>query len=459
MKLTDEKEKRSEILSNLENILAVADKDNRELSEEEETEYRGLEVELEGIDSNIAKLELQEERRNKLAGEKMKAEEIAKRAAGGNASSEPTSEVRELLKQSERFDLAKSVRQAYDSKQVDGIAGEWAQEARKEAHQGGANYGLKGQISIPGAVMRAEWNRTEKRTDIDQATSAIQPTVVGRYVEAIRQEAVFSSVLPSNNILMGLTGDFKIPSVGSQSLAWATAENSAAADGGANYASTTLAPIRLTGYADVSNRVIMQNGNQAFDMVMSDFGRETANKIDAALFSTANVSNAIPSIAAASGVLTFTEASTYAAPSATVNGSVYDDYLAALQALANADSAKGALAFVGHSKLMSHLIKSPQVVGVSGAVSGLETGAPLKIMIGSIPFYLTTSNTSNGATSADFIGGDFNFQYVGFFGGLDMIVDNISSNLSDQTRIVVHRHLDASTTRGAAFVKSTTLLS
>jgi len=80
-------------------------------------------------------------------------------------------------------------------------------------------------------------------------------------------------------------------------------------------------------------------------------------------------------------------------------------------------------------------------------------------MINNVPFYLTTSNTSNGTTSCYFIGGYFNFQYVGMFGGLDVIVDNISSNLTDQTRIVVHRHLDASTIRGAAFVKSTTLLS
>lgn len=465
MNLKEAREKRAEIEQKLEDILNIADGEKRDLTEAEDNEYKSLESELDGVGETISKLERQDERRKKILAEKeeeqrkLEANKEAGKAAGGTGSNEFDSEVRELLKQSEKFNLGEAVKTALNRDNVEGIAKEWREEAKREAHQGGANFGYKGQISIPGKVLRAEWNRSEKRTDIDQSTSAIQPTVVGRYVAAIRQEAVFSQVIPSNNILTGLTGDFKIPSVGSQSLAWATAENSAAADGGANFGKDTLAPIRLTGYADVSNRVIMQNGSQAFDMVMGDFGRETANKIDAALFSTTNVTNAIPAIAATSGVNTFTEAATYAAPSNTVNGTVYDDYLEALQTLANVDSAKGALAFVGHAKLMSDLIKSPQVLSVSGAVQGLELGAPLKIMINNIPFYLTTSNTSNGTTSADFIGGDFNFQYVGFFGGLDMVVDNISSLLNDQTRIVVHRHLDASAIRGAAFVKSTTLLS
>ena len=86
-------------------------------------------------------------------------------------------------------------------------------------------------------------------------------------------------------------------------------------------------------------------------------------------------------------------------------------------------------------------------------------GAPLRLTVNGIPMFLTTSNTSNGSTSADFIGGDFNFEYVGMFGGLDISVDPWTQNITAQKRIVLHRWIDASTIRGAAFVKSTTLLS
>jgi len=466
-RLIELQEKRGELIESLDNILENADSDKRDLTDEENKEYKSLEADLEKVEEKIDMVKKQNERKAKLAKEEevRKAEqESAKKAAqaaGGEApADEPKmdSEETDILKLSAKYNLAKAIRMLTGAEEKGGVEEELSQEARKEAHTGGANFGYKG-MAIPAKVLRAEWKKAEKRTDIDQTNSGIQPTVVGAYVESIRQNAVFSQVIPSGNILEGLTGDFKIPSVGSQSVAWATAENSAAADGGANFGKDTLAPIRLTGFADISNRVLLQNGDQAMSIVMEDFGREVANKIDAALFSTANITNAIPSIAATSGVNTFTEAATYAAPSSTVNGSVYDDYLAALQELANNDTAKGALAFVGHTKLMSDLLKSPRVISTTPAAQDLMTGAPLAVSLNGVPFYLTTSNTSDGSTSADFIGGDFNFQYLGFFGGIDMTVDPYSSLLNDQQRIVIHRHLDASTIRGGAFVKSTTLLS
>jgi HK97 family phage major capsid protein len=388
---------------------------------------------------------------------KAEAANNAKKATVG-AATESTSEQNDLLNVSKRYDMAKAVRMLAGREQLDGVEAELSQEARNEARLGGASFGYSG-VAIPGKVLRAEWEAQEKRTDISQGTSAIQPTVLGSYVAAIRQNAVFSQVIPSSNILMGLTGDYKIPSVGSQALAWATAENSAAADGGANFGKDTLAPVRLTGYANISNRVLLQNGEAAMNAIMADFGRETANKIDGALFSHTNITNAIPAIAATSGTLTFAEAATYAAPSSSVNGTVFDDFLKALQTLANANAAGGALAFVGHTKLMSDLVKSPQVLGVAAAASQFQTGAPLFINLNGVRFYLTTSNTSSTTVSANFIGGDFNYQYLGFFGGLDMSIDPYSVKLNDQQRIVVHRHVDSSLMRAAAMVKSVTLLS
>lgn len=446
----------------IEKIISDCDNETRSRNEDEQKVWKEAKTKIEQLSDELRDLkeaeELRKEAAKKADDNAKKTEEKEDRSAPKGKDKPFDSETRELLKLSESFNMAKAVRMLTGDETPSGVESELSAEAREEARLGGASFGYKG-MGIPGKVVRAEWERQEKRTDIDQTNSAIQPTDVGRYVSAIRQNAVFSQVIPSSNILMGLTGDYKIPAVGSQSLAWATAENSAAADGGANFSKDTLAPVRLTGYADVSNRVILQNGEQAMSAVMADFGRETANKIDAALFSTTNVTNAIPAIAATTNVATFTEAATYAAPSSSVNGTVFDDYLEALQTLANANSAQGALAFVGHTKLMSDLLKSPQVISVSQAASQLQVGAPLMLNLNGVRFFLTTSNTSNGTTSADFIGGDFNYQYLGFFGGLDISIDPYSVKLNDQQRIVVHRHVDSSAIRGAAFVKSTTLLS
>ena len=439
-------------------IEAACEKESRSRNAEEKETWTNAKAKIEELRGELVDLEELESMKVEAAKEEARKASLVAGNAGVKTKVE-SSEEREIGKLSEKLDFRDMI-DFMQGKKNDGVAKELDSEARHEAHTGGANFGYSPNgFAVPGSVYRYEWLKAEKRTDVDQSTSAIQPTVVGRYVEAIRQNSIYPQVIPSSNILMGLTGDFKIPAVGSQSLAWATAENSAAGDAGSNYTKDTLAPVRLTGYVDISNRVILQNGQQAVSMIMNDLGREAGNKIDAALFSTANVTNAIPSIAATSGVNTFTEAATYAAPSSSVNGTVYDDYLEALQTLANADAAQGALAFVGHSKLMSDLLKSPQVLSVSPAVRMIDVGAPLKLDINGVPFYLGTSNTSNGTTSADFIGGNFNFQYLGFFGGLDMSIDPYSVKLNDQIRIVVHQNLDSSAIRGGAFVKSTTLLS
>tara|TARA_R110000787_G_scaffold249768_1_gene355368 strand:- start:6101 stop:7468 length:1368 start_codon:yes stop_codon:yes gene_type:complete len=447
-------EKIGEKRQEMDTVHAACEKEARSRTEEEKTSWDSAKEEIRSLEVELKDLQEYEDDLAKRADFKS----AASVAGDTNTDKTVSSEERDILKISKNLSGGRIAKILAGQARMDGVEREVTEEAQNEARMGGANFGYKG-VGIPGSVFRAEWNAAEKRTDIDQATSAIKPTVVGSYVESIRQEGIFTKVVPGSNILTGLTGDYKIPVVGSQSLAWATAENSAAADGGANFTSDTMTPTRLTGYADVSNRVILQNGDVAMQAVMSDFGRETANKIDAAMFSTANVSDAPTAIAATSGVLTFTEAGTYAASSATVNGTVYDDYLAALQKLANGNSANGALAFVGHSKLLSDLVKSPQVLGTTAAATNFQVGAPLSINMNGIQFHLTTSNTSNGTTSADFIGGNFNFQYVGFFGGFDMSLDPYSVKLNDEIRIVIHRHLDTSTTRGAAFVKSTTLLS
>jgi hypothetical protein len=423
------------------------DKSETPATEEEQRSYEDLVNEIKATEKSITFEEVREADASKRAtSAKLEADEMRKAAhtAGGSTQGENKDE----RKAKENFSMYKAIQSLRGNGSLTGIEKELHDEAVSEAR--GANYTIKG-VGLP------KW-MVEKRTDVDQATSAIAGTVVGSYMSAIRQNSIYDKVIPSSNILNGLTSDVNINQVAKQSLAWASAENSSAADGGANLSKVTLSPVRLTGYVDVSDKLTIQNGDIVLRALMADLGRETANKIDASIFSTANVTDAPGSIAATSGVLTFTETAAYAASSATANGSVYADILLAKQTLANADSLQGNIAFVGHTKLMSDIHKSPKVISVSGAAESAGPGSPLVYYIDGIPFYLTTSNTSNAGVSADFIAGDFSRMFVGFFGGMDMILDPWSVKLNAQDRILVHRYLDTAIPNGAAFVKSTTLL-
>jgi HK97 family phage major capsid protein len=420
------KEERGLKIEELANLKKVADSENRNLTEVEDKEVDAILKEVDSLDAKI-------ERSEKV--EALEAREVVKSAP---VSAKRTPDT--LEHQSNNFDI-RNVIKGLKSGNFDGLEGEIHQEALKEARECGVSVAGYG---IPSSML-------EKRTDIDQATSAIQPTVVGAYVDAIREEAVFDKVIPSSNIMNGLSADYKIPILAKQAVAWASAENSAAADGGANFTSVTLSPTRFAGYVDISNRVLTQNGNAVTMSVMADLGRASARLIDAALFSTATVTNAPTSLAATSGVLTFTEAAAYSA-----NVSNYADLLEALQTLANGEGLTGSTAVVANTKLMSDIYKAAQVSSITAA-TGSSFGTTMNVAGQNT--YFTTACTSNGTTSADFIAGDFNKVKLGFFGGLDIVMDPYTSLLNNEIRLVLNRELDFALVQGAAFVKATSLLS
>lgn len=282
-----------------------------------------------------------------------------------------------------------------------------------------------------------------KRTDIDQNTSSIQPTSLDSYVDAIRAYAVYLKVgiTPTP-----ATGDVKTPIVTAQNFAWASAENTAATDIGANMTSKTATPKWLRGYVNVSKTLLNQNGDQAMSAIMRDLARAEVNNIDTALFSTSSVSNAPTSIAATSGVLTFVEAS-YSA-----NASVFSDFVEAVQTLAENDAMTDMIRYVAAPILYSEVRKSAQIASVNPGMIGDNFFAHI---VNGFPVHFTTAAT-NATTTGDVVAGDFGSGVRMYtWGGTDFTVDPYSRLLEDQVRVVCHKHIDWVVPQGARFVKFT----
>ena len=338
------------------------------------------------------------------------------------------------------FDMGKAVRDLAKKGRLDGaeaeLIGEGVSEAREAGIQSG---GLR--IVIPSKY-------TEKRTDIDQTNSAIQPVTVGRYTEALRENAVYANV-PGINVYTGLMGDMKLPVTAKQTLAWATAENSAAADGGANFTKDTLAPVRLTGYVDVSNRVLAQNGTAAMNAVMTDLGRSEAELINTAMFSTASVANAPGALAATSGVLTFTEEAAHS-----YGVSVPKDLLSAMRTVANDHGLTGNHSYILSTELIADALAGVNVAGITPTVTD---GGYNRYTINGMNAFFTTGCTKVAGTSGDGIFGDFSRVHFGRWGGLNILVDPYTVAGNDQVRLVVNSNVDWSLVQGAAFVKFTSL--
>lgn len=430
----------------LRNLKDTLEKENRARTEEEKTKTQELRDKINDFSEELEEelTDAKAEKRNKDVEKEEKRK--AAFAAGGPADQGEEKEKKKIERKYSFFD---AYRQTIGKEPLSGVVGEMHEEAQKEARSAG--YEISG-TGVPSFMV------SEKRADVDQTNSAIQGTDVGAYLSAHRQTAVIPRVVPSSNILEGLTSDVNLQDVNKQSVAWATAENAAAADGGANLSKVTLSPIRLTSKINVSKRLDIQNGPIVMRALMADVGRAAATKQDEAFFSTTDITNAPPSVVADASN-TFTEAATYAAPSSTVRGTIYDDITNAIQTLANVDGAQGSLAVVANTKFFTDLANSPKVLNIAQAADSYELGAPLNFRIHGIPVLLTTSTTSNGTTSADFAAGDWSRAFVGYFGGMDMVVDPWTSADKALDRLLFHRWMDFALVQGEALVKATTLLS
>ena len=362
--------------------------------------------------------------------------EAQARKAGNNLGGSPIQGQNKEDKQIvERFDLMKAINAFSNERSLTGVEKEMVQEGINEVRS-------QPKIATGGMRIVIRQRFMEKRTDIDQTTSGLEPTFVGGYTDALRENAVYLNVPGINRYQ--LTGDFKLPVTTAQTLAWATAENSAAADGGSNFTSDTLTPFRLAGFVDISNKIDIQNGPAATQAIMKDLGRAEAALINRAMFG-ANVADAPPSLPATSGVLTFTENAVFAN-----NVSVFTDVVKAEQTLVNDHGLGGQLSYVYAGDMLSQIKQSVLVAGLQVGMGGMTYND-----------YQTNNylaKFTGGATTATGFFGDFSRVHFGRFGGLNILVDPFTVAGNDQIRLVVNSNVDWSLVQGAAFVKWTSLL-
>ena len=244
------KETRSELIAKLEEIKLVAENEERDLSKDENEQMDNLLKECDSLDTKIERAE--------------KVEKEIRLAASVSGSKIITNNTDKEVR---NWSLFKAINEVRNGGSLTGLEAELHQEAEKEARKG-----LQG-IGIPTMLK-------EKRA-IDQTNSAIAPTSIGAYVDSLQASALYSRV--GVNDLGTVAADTVLPIAGGSTVAW-TGEVAAASDGGANFGKVTLTPKRISGYANISNVILAQNGASAEASVMRDMGRNMGTQIDAAMF-------------------------------------------------------------------------------------------------------------------------------------------------------------------------------
>jgi HK97 family phage major capsid protein len=407
------KEMRNDIIDSLEVIKETATAEERDLTSEENDNMDSL---LKNADELSAKIERAEkvetEIRNnvKLAGTPVQKVNTDKATRG--------------------WSLFKAINEVRNGGSLTGLEAEMHQEAETEARKG-----LQG-IGIP-TMMKEE-------RAIDQTNSAIAPTSVGAYVDSLQASALYDRIGINN--LGTVAADTVLPIAGGSTVAWA-AEVAAGADGGADFGKVTLTPKRVTGYANLSNVILAQNGTAAEASVMRDMGRNMGTQIDAAMFASANVASAPTAIVQTAGTLTFTESAAGGSAGAA------SDMLEAIQTIADNHGLDGNLAFVNQWALYSNIKGAAQVASVSPLYSDDR--------LAGYPGYFSNAPATAGGppiTSADGLFGDFSRVYMAQFGPSNIQVDPYTRAVEGEVRLIMNNYFDWGVASGASFVKYTTVL-
>ena len=412
------KEGRAELVETMEAILDTAKSEDRDLTEDENKNWEGFDTEIKALDKKI-----------KIAE---RTEQLSKSIA---VNMSVQTDQQASNKEAKTWSLFKAVRDIQKGG-LTGVEAEMHKEAEKE------NRGAMNGIGLPSFMT----NKAEKRAVIDQGTAQISPVSVNAFADALVEGALYNKVGLTN--LGTLAADSIVPITGTNAPVWAgatpaAAEIAAATDVGNDFTKITLTPNRITGYADLSNQILLQNGTGAEAAIMSDMARQIANQIDTNMFATSDATNGPGSIAGASS-LTFTE-NTYSTTS------VGEDALEAIQTVANDHGLDGNLGFVNSFAGYSAIKTNTMVASVSPLYSDDR--------LAGYPGYFTGALAYSAGVSFDAIFGDFSRIYFATFGPTSILVDPYSASGNNAVRLMVNQNYDWALASSASFVYYRSLLS
>lgn len=234
--LTDKKE---QLKIKAQSMLNEAKKEARKLTQEEETEYNELCMQIANVDNELRDLN------NKLNN-------------------------KESMK--ENFSLLKAVRAIANNQTLDERSQEVVNAGIAEMRKSGQSY--SGQIVLP----------VEERAAVVAGTATNGQEAVAEdklnILAPLRDALVLSAA--GANFMTGLVGNVSIPSYSGSTVGWA-GEVDAAKDGTGTFAEVELSPKRLTAYVDISKQFLIQDSVSAEALLRKDIVDALSNKLEATI--------------------------------------------------------------------------------------------------------------------------------------------------------------------------------
>ena len=260
--------------------------------------------------------------------------------------------------------------------------------------------------------------------------------LANEFIEAVYAKLVIGQA--GARTLQGLKGDVAIPKLSASVTNSAfVAENAAPSEGAATFAQVTMSPKTLAAFIDVSRKLMLQSDPSVEAVLREDIINTFARKIDEVAIE-GGASNH------PSGILASVSNNVVGLGS---NGAAiaYTNIVELIQAVEedNAIRNDASTKFLGNSKVTSKLrTTSKQSSGVEGNFI-LE---PNNTMLGYdyLSSSLVPSDLSKGSGSnlSALIFGDFSQVLLGYYSGVDVVVDPFTGSSAGTTRLAFFQDMD-----------------
>ncbi len=329
----------------------------------------------------------------------------------------------------------KEVRQFSVMKAINALANPTDRAAQKAAEfefecseEAAKHYGRTAQgIMLPPEVL-SNWSTRDLNAS-DDAGLVGQDFRPADFIDALRNA---SSVMPLATNLNGLSGDVKIPKkTSASSAAFISSEGGASGESEMVIGSVTMSPKTLGAFTDVTRQLMIQSSLDVENLIRDDLSKSMAVAIDNAALEGSGSSGNPTGITNTSGINTVSLSSA-AAPT-------FAEMVSIETAVAVDNALMGDLAYIIHPTNYGTLKTTAKDSG-----SGLFVAE--NNQVNGYPVVVSAQLTAN-----NYVFGNFNDLLIGFFGGLDIVVDPYTSSSSGTVRVVALQSVDVAVRHAVSF--------
>jgi len=392
-------------------MVQLIKKEDRKFNEDEVKRFDALQVEFDNIEKDIVEAEKimdHEKRMAALVGEPIGAPAIIKK------------------EKEERYNLISSIRNMVAGKQMSSLESSLAEESDDELKQSGLGFSNRNGVSIPSYMFRGQ--------SVTDDAGAKGGALVGsdpRFVEPLIPKLTLETL--GADVSGGLVGN--VPLITSELFQFDYLdETTALADTDVNFAGPVLKPKRLAGSVLISRKLIAQSSID-IEMKIKELLRQAINA--------AILRNAING---AGGVAPTGLYSLITSNINTTAGALTWDTAVNLESLIKqSDSTEMSLAYLSDPQLMgsAKTIKKDAGSGIFLSDNNMMNGSK----------YVSSSlvPTLDAGVSHPLIFGDWKQMSVGFWGGMNILVDPYTKSNSSQVKLNIEIFNDIAVTNEKAF--------